>query len=510
METIKIETTRNLVKQLLLKGVLQDNKIIRERAGQADDLIGLRSIHEYGGCTCFLSKYPGGKYLCIAGEEDIGFEGIKIQEGKTTFLCSELTHENAEVLRELFSFTKPSPVGSYDLTFGVGDRLGIACTGQIRLFKKYKAVPVLAQQSVRELELTGRSYSQVIDSSTWAVFEEDFQRPWGADGDHLKEEEWVRKALMDGCTMITVDLSDHLKEKYLQGEPKKAITDFELLDESYKMRIRSEYLRGPIEIDKGEFITFSTESLSIIAITYKDALDHAERLYLAGIKVKNKFDFEISIDETEMITLPQAHFFIAMELKKKGVAFTSLAPRFNGQFQKGIDYIGDRDDFRKSISAHYSVARHFGHRLSVHSGSDKFSIFPIVGKETAGKFHIKTSGTNWLKALEVIAETNPEFYRKLHSYALEVFPIARTYYHITPDLKQLTDLESTSDTELTCIFRNPADRQVLHVSYGEILKNLSLKEELYKVLELIIERYWESLEDHIGHHLETLQVERID
>ena len=132
--------------------------------------------------------------------------------GKALF--GTLSHANAVALRRALPFTAPSPVGDREVTFGVGDRLGVAGPGHLRVMKRYQACPVLAQQSVRELDLTGRNYEQVLDASTWAVFQEGYEQPWGADGDHLKTEEWVRTALRVGYTMITADVSDYIRKEF--------------------------------------------------------------------------------------------------------------------------------------------------------------------------------------------------------------------------------------------------------------------------------------------------------
>ena len=99
-------------------------------------------------------------------------------------------HRNAECLRKAVPYTAPSPLADFDATLGVGDRLGIASAGHIRLFKKlddetvrkgsYTFAPVFAQQSVREITLCDRTYEDVLDSASWAVFQENFRKPWGA------------------------------------------------------------------------------------------------------------------------------------------------------------------------------------------------------------------------------------------------------------------------------------------------------------------------------------------
>src|SRR5699024_11471236 len=121
---------------------------------------------------------------------------------------------------------------------------------------------------------------------------------------------------------------------------------------------------------------------------------------------KQEIDFEISIDETETITSPVAHFFVANELIQRGVKVVSLAPRFCGEFQKGIDYIGDVDQFEQELSEHALIAEHFGYKLSIHSGSDKFAVFPIMATDTKGVLHVKRAATTCLAAVRVTPETS--------------------------------------------------------------------------------------------------------
>ena len=140
----------------------------------------------------------------------------------------------------------------------------------------------------------------------------------------------------------------------------------------------------------------------------------------------------------------------------------------------------------------------------MHSASDKFSAYPLIAKQLKGAAHIKTSGTNWLCALKVIAALDPPFYRKLHTYAYKVYNTAKAYYHVTPDLTDINDMVLLKDEELYKIFANPNDRQVLHIAYGEILKVDEYKKGIYDVLNSNIEKYWDELEMHIVRHLDLL------
>jgi hypothetical protein len=476
------------------------------------ELIYPSSVQKAGEDLLALVKLKSELNLAVFGRNRGGFKGTRRAKKDLDILFCPLSHKNAERLRKALPYTAPSPLADIDATFGVGDRLGIASVGHIRLFKKlddaavrkgtYTFAPVFAQQSVREITLCDRTYEDVLDSASWAVFQENFRKPWGADGDHLKTADWVKKTLKLGFTMITADVSDYIRGEYASLDEKEILSLYEKrLNEGQRDRMEGAYLALTLKLDTGEAISLTRPELARIALIYNDALDYAEKLYRIGLKTGKPFDFELSIDETATPTLPQAHVFIAMEMKERGVTISSLAPRFVGEFQKGIDYIGDKREFDEAFGTHAAIARNFGYRISIHSGSDKFMVFPTVGKQTNQRFHLKTAGTNWLQALLVISQTEPAFFRKIYDTALKVFPDARKYYHITPNLENLPDLASLLDTQLPVVFENIDARQVLHVTYGEMLRDPDLKRQIYAVLDQHIEEYWESLVDHIGKHL---------
>ena len=115
-------------------------------------------------------------------------------------------------------------------------------------------------------------------------------------------------------------------------------------------------------------------------------------------------------------------------------------------------------------------AEHFGYKLSIHSGSDKFAVFPIIGRETKGRVHVKTAGTNWLEAVKVIIIADPGLYREMHQFALESLAEAKKYYHIKGDPAKIADLKSLSDEQLKDLMRQDDARQVIHITYGLILQ----------------------------------------
>jgi hypothetical protein len=488
---------------------------------RAGDLTFPASVKKAGAITFALLRLPGlqagapvarGKALGLfaPGETALGaagFEGERVSLGvKTVVLIGPLNHANAEALRRALPFTAPSPLADRDVTFGLGDRLGLAGPGHLRAIRRFRASPVLAQQSVRELDLTGRSYEEVLDASTWAVFQEGFAEPWGADGDHLKTEDWVRRALGIGFTMITADVSDHIRAEHASQGEAEMERAYAALGEDYRRRIEESYLLRSLPLDTGDVIRFSPGVLQRSALVYREAVQQAARLYRAGVGVKGEgsFDFELSVDETSTPTTPEAHAFVALEARAAGVALSSLAPRFVGEFQKGIDYIGDPAELERTFAVHAALARALGHRLSVHSGSDKFSAFPIVGRLTRGRFHLKTAGTSWLEAVRVVARREPALYRRLHAAALERFAAARKYYHVSTNLDNVPALDRLEDAELPGLFDNPDARQLVHITYGELLRDPELSLAFFAGLDL--EQYWAALEAHIGRHLRTLGV----
>jgi hypothetical protein len=451
----------------------------------------------------------GDRLLILGSGEGDGavpaaFIGTVRDEGNRRLMIAPQNSENARALREHFPHTAPSTAGAHRSSFGLGDRLGVASPGHIPLFREGDVTPVLAQQSLRELDLMDRDYTEVIDAASWAVFNTGFEGAWVADGDHLKSVDAVVSALKQGCTMITADLSDHLAFDYMDADIQTVTNAYRHLDPALRNNIEERF-RNDVRLADGSILVFDPETRQRIALTYGLALDHAAGLYHACRGVKNEFDFEISIDETDLPTTPEAHYFVAKELKARGVPFTSLAPRFVGEFQKGIDYIGDVEEFASSFALHALIAADLGHKISIHSSSDKFSVYPVIGRLVKGTYHLKTSGTNWLVALETISRVNPAFFREIFTRAYDVFPAARSYYHITPDMKLSTDITGLKDSQLPEVFTNPTDRQVLHVSYGELFKDAELKSRFFQQIRGSIEVYWDALEAHIGRHLELLK-----
>lgn len=465
------------------------------------------SYTEYGEGRFLLCKADGLKKILAMGKGDFfaQLDGTNLSE--TIKLCP-LSHGNRLVLNKYLPFTQPSAFGRQTATFGLGDRLGLATPGHIRCFNHSTAKPILAQQSKRELDLTGRNFKQVLDDVCFAVFQEGYRGGFGADGDHLKNVEDIQDALRCGYTMITLDCSERIGRGIDQLSIHDLAGAYEKLSSDYRARIENFYLSKGFPIEEEEYF-FSKEELMRCALIYHGAVDFVKEVYFEALKQSaHPVDFELSIDETESITTAQGHLFVAMELADHNVEVTSLAPRFIGEFQKGIDYIGDINQFETQLKQHAAIARHFGYKLSIHSGSDKFSIFPIIGTYTDGILHIKTSGTSWLEAVATIAEKNPSLYRKIHQKALEHFEEAKGYYYVSGNPDKVENPALRPDEALIDYLKDDDSRQLLHITYGFVLEDAALKKELYQTLEGDEAHYWERLISHIGRHLDLVKLTR--
>jgi len=466
-----------------------------------------------------------GKKFVVMGERSHvlkdAFLGNCHHQSSSLKVC-DLSPENTECLMALFPYTKPVSLREYPMTIGTGDRLGVATPGHIRAIKRFQAYPVLAQQSIRENVQTGRNYFEVIQDVAWAVFQENYQKGYGADADHLKSLQEVKSALDANVSMVTLDLSDQLNYKAFQEQK-------ELIDQKFKEEIDEEdakvifhlfldkefVLKGPA----GKFsIRFDEEGVKRNTLFFYKPLDFTEEVYqLICSKTGNRplIDFEISMDETPFPTSPENHFFFALELSHRGVHIQSLAPRFIGEFQKGIDYRGDKEAFRRQFYQHVLIAQDYGnYKISIHSGSDKFSLFSDMGGLSECHLHLKTSGTSWLEAIRLVALRNPSLYREIHRYALSKFKEASTLYHVTTDLTRIPNLQELNDQELFSLLDQEDSRQLLHITYGYLLnakdrdgKNL-FRDQFYHTLTQYEEEYWSLIEKHIENHLSSLGVKK--
>jgi len=498
-------------------------------------IYGSSIIRENGGII-FLIQEKGEKKLVIicspsqlgAYEDFSAEEKGKLMVGETTFeyrICP-CNHHNAHTLRERFSFTRPQTMGLTP-ALGTGDRIGLATPGHIRAASKFGIFPVLAQQSIREMTRTARSPQEVLDDVSWAVFQEGYRGGFAADADHLKTEKDIDETFNAGFTMYTIDPSDYVDneaDKYplnvLKDRFKRLPWDALECEEDDYYR---EYLNKKFTLstpDKKHVLTFefSEETLLRAAVKYSAAIAHTVKLkrHLEELFGEGKFDLEMSVDETETPTSILEHFFIASELKRLKVQVQGLALRFVGAFEKAIDYIGNLKEFEKALRDHILIARSCGpYKLSIHSGSDKFSIYPILGELAGDLLHLKTAGTSYLEALRVVARHHPSLFREIVNYCFNCFEGDRRTYHISTNLSVVPSPDKAADKDLERTFLDESNaRQLLHVTYGSILTAKSSDGEWLfrnRIRQILIdneEEHYQTVAAHLERHIKTLSLGR--
>ena len=444
--------------------------------------------------TTFSLVHTGdGERLCIYGELPAGFRG-QPREGIT--LCP-LDAANAAALRQALPWTAPVAVGLRK-SIGCGDRLGLATPGHALAVRGSGMFPVFAQQSIREMERTGRTPQDVMDDATWGVFRANYRAGFGCDADHLKSAEAVDACIAAGFIGFTLDPGGHVDNAAHTDSADALRAKFAALPwdalETAPERLKARYAGAS---PAGEI---TEEAALRAACKYGAALAHVAHMarHIAGRMQGRAYDLEISVDETETPTSPMEHYFIASELARLGVTFEGLAPRLVGRFEKGVDYIGDLAAFEAEFAVHARLARALGpYKLSIHSGSDKFSIYPIVARHCGEYVHLKTAGTSWLEALRVIAMHNAPLFRAVLAFALDRYAADRASYHVSAQAGRVpADLP---DAALPTLLDQFDARQVLHVTFGSVLA--AFRADLYATLEAHADAYARVLKAHFDRHI---------
>jgi tagaturonate epimerase len=487
-------------------------------AAELNQLSGLqvyaRSITAAQRALFFLGKQEENKYLGIlsaAGDLPVKFAGqVKLVSLDGTqhalTLASTTAAENAAALRSVLPFLVPRTLG-LQKSAGCGDRLGLATPGHIRAIRQSDMAPIFAQQSMRENARTGRTPQQVMDDALWGVFQEGWRDGFGADADHLKTKADIDLCAVAGYTFYTIDPGDHVDNQANTASAEAVREKVEALNWVELESNPSDLQRRLADrsIDLGVFnLTIGQEEVLRAAAKYGRVVAHTVGMYrhLVDVMKTRPFELEMSVDETETVTSLAEHVYIAQELKRLGVRWVSLAPRYVGSFEKGVDYIGSLAEFEQSFTRHLAVARTFGpYKLSLHSGSDKFSIYPIVAGLAGELVHLKTAGTSYLEAVRAIAALNPTLFREIAAYARERYPVDRATYHVSAEIARMPEISSWPDERLTELPDDFHARQALHVTFGAVLNHTSFRNSLFATLRRSEETHYQMLEEHFKKHL---------
>jgi len=481
-----------------------------ELSPSAAALLGDRAYPEsqvsYGGATYWLERSEGGvKRLVALADDESAFRSfagvVEPTDGKVR-LVAKTSPENALALRSALPWLKPSRFGLHT-SAGFGDRLGLATPGHVRALKAVGAAinPVFAQQSIREMGRCHRTPRNVLDDATWGAFQAGWTKPVGGDADHLEELDDIDDTVAAGFVFYTLDPkaevdpgAEHADAAAIQQ--KVAALDWSGL-ESDLATFSKRYVGQRIDLEH-EPIVLDDESVLRAMAKYGPSLAHAMAMYRRLMEKGIDCEVEFAVDETDYPTKPAEHIVVVSELQRLGMEFVSFAPRFVGRFEKGVEYIGDIDELKRDFEIHAQIARALGpYKLSLHSGSDKYSTYPLIAEATKGLVHLKTAGTSWAEALRVIAHNDPDLMREVLVLALDSFEANRKSYHLSCDPAKIpTD---PTDDEVARLMDVVDSRQVLHVGYGAILKEFGPR--LYQVWNANEEEHYQIIADHFVKHL---------
>jgi hypothetical protein len=481
-----------------------------ELSPSAAALLGDRAYPEsqvsYGGATYWLERSEGGvKRLVALADDESAFRSfagvVEPTDGKVR-LVAKTSPENALALRSALPWLKPSRFGLHT-SAGFGDRLGLATPGHVRALKAVGAAinPVFAQQSIREMGRCHRTPRNVLDDATWGAFQAGWTKPVGGDADHLEELDDIDDTVAAGFVFYTLDPkaevdpgAEHADAAAIQQ--KVAALDWSGL-ESDLATFSKRYVGQRIDLEH-EPIVLDDESVLRAMAKYGPSLAHAMAMYRRLMEKGIDCEVEFAVDETDYPTKPAEHIVVVSELQRLGMEFVSFAPRFVGRFEKGVEYIGDIEELKRDFEIHAQIARALGpYKLSLHSGSDKYSTYPLIAEATKGLVHLKTAGTSWAEALRVIAHNDPDLMREVLVLALDSFEANRKSYHLSCDPAKIpTD---PTDDEVARLMDVVDSRQVLHVGYGAILEEFG--PQLYQVWNANEEEHYQIIADHFVKHL---------
>lgn len=442
----------------------------------------------------------GTKSLVIAnGSPDVKAEFTGQSEGE--LFVAPADADNAAALRRTLPWLAPRRWGLLT-SAGTGDRIGLATPGHAQAFKDVPGVnPVFAQQSTREMRRTHRTPRNVLDDATWGAFQEGWTGGVGADADHQKTEETLSECAEAGFVFFTIDPGDEMDmaahdddEATVRG--KAAKVDLSSLDTSGE-DIAARYTGQRIDLESGPLVLDEESVLRAIAKAGPALVRGLQLIrHVAGLGVEHELEF--AIDETDKPTTVVEHVVLVKELQRAGVELISFAPRWVGQFEKGVEYIGNRDALARNFSEHAEIARALGpYKLSLHSGSDKFSIYPSFVEATEGVAHLKTAGTSWIEALRIVAAHDPALLRAILALSLESFAENRHSYHLSCDTARI--LADLPDDRLGELVTSLDSRQVMHVGYGAVLDEFGA--QIKGILTVHEDKYATLMKEHFIAHL---------
>jgi hypothetical protein len=370
------------------------------------------------------------------------------------------------------------------LTFGMGDRFAHQGTAQLNAVLQAREAGIdvypVWNKSNREHLLVGTRPDDLRAEADAAVAAAGWTGDYYVDADHIGIK--TVDGFINASDFYTLDVAD------FTGKP-AAAADIDAFVKAMAAHGGSLLIPGiaePLLLDEAV--------VRACAGKFLFAMQEAGRIYrhIAARKGADRFVTEVSVDETDTPQSPVELLLILAMIAREGIPVQTIAPKFTGRFNKGVDYVGDVAGFEREFDQDLCVIAHavreFGLppslKLSVHSGSDKFSLYPIINrllKRHDAGLHVKTAGTTWLEEVIGLAESGPEglalaneIYAGAHPQAAALIaPYAPVVDIDIPKLPPPAEVASWSGAKFAATLRherehpdyNPEFRQFIHVSF---------------------------------------------
>jgi hypothetical protein len=436
--------------------------------------------------------------------------------------CANNANLEFRVMAATTKVQKPTALGTR-ASFGFGDRLGLATEGHAVALRRCggSILPIFAQQSIREMTRTNRTPTGVMGDAMNALAIVGYTGEHGADADHLKTPADIERTAAAGFVFFTIDPSGEVDAQADDYTPQQIEEKFKLV--AGVAPWVAQYQGKKISLGAAGTIDLTEAACKRAAVKYGKAIQLAislsKHIAKTATGLKQPFEIELSVDETPQPTTTAEHYIIADQCLKSGMKLVSLAPRFVGDFEKGVDFKGSKAAFEKSLAEHAAVAKLLGpYKLSLHSGSDKLTVYKSLAKITNGVFHVKTAGTSYLEALRVVAQTDGDLFRRLIDFSRGRYNTDRATYHVSAtldsappasDVKDVRKLEKMylglwSDVPAGAGLTDPG-RQILHCTFGSVLTDATFGPLFRQVVTENKALYTKILDEHFGRHLDALR-----
>jgi len=394
------------------------------------------------------------------------------------------------------------------LSFGVGDRFAHEAEAQLAAFEKLARAGVIVapvwNKSNREHAFIGSEPASVRDAAARAVAARQWPHPWFVDADHIRLETVDR--FLDASNFFTIDVAESIGA----AAPDADVAAFVDRHPELVGEVDVPGIDGPLALTR--------EAVAAVARQYLLAAREAGRIHrhIAAARSGRPFATEVSMDETDRPQTPPELLVILAMLADEAIPVQTIAPKFTGRFNTGVDYVGDLARFAREFSDDVAVlsfaAKRYGLpaelKLSVHSGSDKFSLYPIIREAlaaTGAGLHLKTAGTTWLEELIGLAESGGDglaLAREIYAYALDHVdelcgPYATVIDIDTAALPSAAVVNGWSGPRFAAAIRHvpghpefdPNVRQLLHVSFKVAAKQGSRYTDLLAANRDVVTRH---------------------